>query len=107
MTKKDSGSRARGHVLLIPDRPTCVTILSLGTYDEYTGVQNPHRYIGDHGWVRFRSRLSLSFDFSHVIFACEKKREKERGNEANLIVPWYISNQLNSLCEHTCIVSHL
>ena len=28
--KKDSGSRARGHALLIPDRPNCVTILSLG-----------------------------------------------------------------------------
>ena len=30
VTKKESGSRARGHVLLVPDRPTCVTILSLG-----------------------------------------------------------------------------
>ncbi|CAI8024304.1 Nuclear factor related to kappa-B-binding protein [Geodia barretti] len=27
--KKDTGSRARGHALLIPDRPNCVTILSL------------------------------------------------------------------------------
>ena len=30
-TKKDSGgSRARGHALLVPNRPNCVTILSLG-----------------------------------------------------------------------------
>ena len=30
VTKKESGSCARGCVLLVPDRPTCVTILSLG-----------------------------------------------------------------------------
>ena len=30
--KKESGSRARGHALLIPDRPNCVTILSLGKH---------------------------------------------------------------------------
>ena len=35
---------------------------------------------GGHGWARFRTRLSLSFDFSRVIFAREKKWEKERGS---------------------------
>ena len=42
---------------------------------------------GGHGWARFRTRLSLSFDFSRVIFAREKKVRKgegEPGNEATV-----------------------
>ena len=42
---------------------------------------------GGHGWARFRTRLSLSFDFSRIIFARLKnkrseKRERERERES-------------------------
>ena len=47
--------------------------------------QWPAGWPGGHGWARFRTRLSLSFDFSRIIFAHAKKWEKgegEPGNEA-------------------------
>jgi hypothetical protein len=47
---------------------------------------------GGHGWARFRTRLSLSFDFSRVIFARAKKvikGEWEPGNEAIAFVHNY------------------
>jgi hypothetical protein len=43
-----------------------------------------------HRWARFHTRLFLPFDFSHVIFACTKNKNKtkgegEPGNEAIVI----------------------
>ena len=35
--KEGGGSRARGHALLVAERPNCVTILSLGELPSYWG----------------------------------------------------------------------
>ena len=52
---------------------------------------------GGHGWARFCTRLSLSFDFSRIIFAHEKG-EGEPGNEAILLYIHKIDIVHHTLC---------
>jgi hypothetical protein len=66
---------------------------------------------GGHGWARFRTRLSLSFDFSCVIFARAKKKffkvrkgEGEPGNEATNKQSSYI-NYLKLVTDDIAILS--
>ena len=60
--KKDSGSRARGHALLIPDRPNCVTILSIG--------QSSHTHTHTHTHTHIISQLCSITSCDVHVYCC-------------------------------------
>ena len=69
---------------------------------------------GGHRWTEFRTRLSLSFNFSHIICTHEnvRKGEGEPGNEASaitcfaIIVTLYLVFKFFALAWH-CILDIL